>query len=146
MGITGRHASLTSKPSKNPPGLYYKVGKNISKNVKRCRDDYAKKHSNKMPKSLQARCRNGGVQSGEGCMMAVNTSYTYISPHPYIFFTCHGNHNTNVTPSTYIDIHSHFQWTYLPRRPAATVRWTNPLNQIMTHSFQWNSLGVLQQL
>ncbi len=49
-------------------------------------DDYAKKHSNKMPKSLQTRCRNGGMQLGEGCMMAVNTSYTYISPHPYIFF------------------------------------------------------------
>ncbi len=29
--------------------------------------------------------------------MAVNTSYTYISPHPYIFFTCHGNRNTNLT-------------------------------------------------
>ncbi len=27
--------------------------KTFQKNVKRCRDDYAKKHSNKMPKSLQ---------------------------------------------------------------------------------------------
>ncbi len=50
-----------------------------------------------MPKSLQTRCRNGGMQSGERCMMAVNTSYTCISPHPYIFFTCHDNRNTNLT-------------------------------------------------
>ncbi len=55
-----------------------KSEKTFRKNVKRCRDDCAKKHSNKMPKSLQTRCRNGGMQSGEGCMMAVNTSYTYV--------------------------------------------------------------------
>ncbi len=56
-------------------------------------------------------------------MMAVNTSYTYISPHPYLFFTSHGNRNTNLTE---------------PPQPILTYT-------LMT-TFQLTSSGVQRQL
>ncbi len=65
--------------------IYYKSEKTFPKNAKICRDDYAKKYSNKVYVGM-AVCKGRGDE--------INTKLNIHSPIPTSFFTCHGNCST----------------------------------------------------
>ncbi|KAG1649350.1 Mitotic spindle assembly checkpoint protein MAD1 [Nymphon striatum] len=78
------------------------------KNVESCRDNYVKKHSNKMLKSLKTRYRNGGMKTGQAMDdVPENTSHTYITSFLRVTATVNGTKaSLNLMPSTYTDMHT----------------------------------------